>query len=409
MAAPRRLFFAQPNLIDRHSHYYGEALGWQAACRARGIDARFYIHATAQPALVKEFDARPVFLYETDRIIDTDPLTAHLGNFLLGAGSFASGCGDFARDGINGDDTVVVTYATERDLYGAACWLARCAPEARPQFVFIFHTPDFSWRLDAEGDNLAGDFSRWRFATRQLKAVLPPEKLLLFAAPADLARALAPMIDYPCIASPMPTFYIDDAVLAPIAAQLPRVNIRMAGEFRVERGAELAIDVMLRVATQRPGTSFGLQLARQEEAQAVARLLEPLDATRSLCRIHWGQMEHADYQARLQQSDILLLPYQPERYTLRSSGVFSEAMAYGIVTIVPDRSWMATKLREGWGAGTVFREWTVDSIVTAAMEAIDNYGALAAKARSRAMEWRRRNCAAALLDEIAARFDGKAV
>ncbi|HEX4195570.1 MAG TPA: hypothetical protein VHY80_20845, partial [Stellaceae bacterium] len=174
MGALRRLFFAQPNLIDRHSHYYGEALGWQAACRARGIATRFYIHARAQPALVKEFDARPVFAYETDLNIDTDPLTAHLGNFLLGAASFASGYEDFARDGIGGDDTVVVSYSSERDLYGAACWLARREPEERLRFVFIFHTPDFSWRLDPEGANLAGDFSRWRFATRQLKAVLPP-------------------------------------------------------------------------------------------------------------------------------------------------------------------------------------------------------------------------------------------
>ncbi|HEX4192024.1 MAG TPA: hypothetical protein VHY80_02960, partial [Stellaceae bacterium] len=230
-----------------------------------------------------------------------------------------------------------------------------------------------------------------------------------FAMSADLAQALAPMIDYPCIVGAMPTFYIDDAVLALIAAQLPRVNIRMAGEFRVERGAELAIDVMLRVAAQRTGTSFGLQLTRQEEAQVVASLLKPLDAARSVCHIHWGLMEHADYLARLKQSDILLLPYQPERYALRTSGVFSEAMAYGIVTIVPDRTWMATQLQEGWGAGTVFRDWTANSIVTAAVDAIDKYGALAVKAESRAMEWRRKNCAAALLDEIAARLDGNAL
>jgi hypothetical protein len=117
---------------------------------------------------------------------------------------------------------------------------------------------------------------------------------------------------------------------------------------------------------------------------------------------------HADYLARLRQSDILLLPYQPERYVLRASGVFSEAVAYGIVTVVPDRSWMAAQLREGWGAGCVFREWSVDSIAAATIEAIDRYGALAAIAGRRAAEWRRKNCAAAMLDAIAVGFDADA-
>jgi hypothetical protein len=86
--------------------------------------------------------------------------------------------------------------------------------------------------------------------------------------------------------------------------------------------------------------------------------------------------------------------------------VFSEAMAYGIATVVPDRSWMATQLQEGWGAGTVFNEWTVDSIAAASLEAIDNCAALAVAAKRRTLEWRRKNCAAALLDAIAARIDG---
>ena len=45
------------------------------------------------------------------------------------------------------------------------------------------------------------------------------------------------------------------------------------------------------------------------------------------------------------------------------------------------------------------------SIVNAAVEAVDNHNTLAAKAGGRAAEWRRKNCAAALLDEIAARLE----
>jgi hypothetical protein len=91
-------------------------------------------------------------------------------------------------------------------------------------FALLLHTPDFSWSLDAAGENLSGDFSRWRFAIRELKAVLPPEKALLVATSAALAKVLTGLLEHPCEIGCSPKFYIDDGVLAPIAAGLPRVH-----------------------------------------------------------------------------------------------------------------------------------------------------------------------------------------
>ncbi len=218
-----RFFFAQPNLFDRHSHYYGEALGWKSVCAERVIAARFYVHAKAGPGIVQELDAHPIFPYHTDSQIDHDPLSQSLANFVKGSESFATSYEQFEHDGIDGDDAVIVTYSSERDLYGAARWLAKRPPDRRPTFVFIFHVPDFSWTLDAAGENLSGDFSRWRFAMRELKAVLPSEKALLVATSATLANALAGLLEHPCEIGCSPKFYIDDAVLDPIAANLPRV------------------------------------------------------------------------------------------------------------------------------------------------------------------------------------------
>jgi hypothetical protein len=399
-----RFFFAQPNLFDRHSHYYGEALGWKSVCAARGIAARFYIHAKAGPGIVQELDACPLFPYQTDSQLDHDPLSQSLADFVKGSESFATCYEQFERDGIGSDDAVIVTYSSERDLYGAARWLARCPPDRRPTFVFIFHVPDFSWTLDAAGENLSGDFSRWRFAMRELKAVLPSEKALLLATSATLANALTGLLEHPCEIGCSPKFYIDDTVLDPIAANLPRVHLRMAGEFRPERGADLVTVVIRRVAMQRPGTIFALQVPDEAVARHVGQELAAIAAQGSHCYVDYGNAAHADYQARLKQSDVVFMPYQAHRYMFRASGVFAEATAFGIVTVVPDRTWMAEQLAAGLGAGTVFHDWSVDAITNACLGALAQHPSLVQRAHSGRAEWRRRNSTATMLEKILARL-----
>lgn len=72
----------------------------------------------------------------------------------------------------------------------------------------------------------------------------------------------------------------------------------------------------------------------------------------------------------------------------------------GLVTVVPDRTWMSDMLAAGRGAGTIFAEPTVDSIAAAVNSAIDAYVALEERVGTRAAEWRRINSTDAVLDMI---------
>jgi hypothetical protein len=195
----------------------------------------------------------------------------------------------------------------------------------------------------------------------------------------------------------MPTYYGDVAALqAPAATDPGWANVRLVGEFRGEKGAELVVPTLLRIAELRPGTSFALQVISQEMAHAVAADLAPIQIHASPVLVEFGQFSQAAYQRRLLRSNVLLLPYVWSRYALRSSGVFSEAAGFGQVTVVPDRTWMADCLRNGWGAGAVFGELNPNTIAEAAIMALDNYPALKERALSRSDEWRRQNCAAAV-------------
>src|SRR5262249_5365289 len=130
--APARLFIVQHGLQDYHSHYYGETRGWQAACRARNIEPRFYINQRAPAEMVREFEAQPVFPFASDVIVERDPECRQLADFLMLGNRFARAARALEADGLAGSDLVLVPFSTERDIFGAAIWLQRLAPERRP-------------------------------------------------------------------------------------------------------------------------------------------------------------------------------------------------------------------------------------------------------------------------------------
>lgn len=396
-----RLFIVHHGLVDRHSHYYGQARAWLDACRRRGITPRLYVNNRAAPDIVKEYSAIPAFTYPTDIMLDPDATTRNLADFLEVSGQFARDCGALERDGIGGSDIVLVTFANERDLFGAALWLERVPAERRPTFVFIFYGPDFDWRIDPQRTGITGDFSRVRYAMRRLRAVLPAEKTIVLAMGEKFASVLPTVLQHPCQACVLPKYFTDPNVLETTDALVTgRTTVLVAGEFRAERGANLIVPVFLRLAAKRQGLKFAIQVNDEKTAQIIRNELAPIEKSGSQCRIDYGQIPPEIFQKRLLLSDIVLLPFLWWRYALRGSGVFTEAVGLGIVTVVPDRTWMSDILAAGWGAGPVFREPNVESIAAAVAEAIDAYPTLKQKAGNRAAEWRRLNSADTIVDQI---------
>jgi len=226
-----------------------------------------------------------------------------------------------------------------------------------------------------------GDFSRWRYAITRLRAVMPAEKLIAYATNPRLAKVLGDTFQHPCESCPHPPYYMNtDSLGDALAKTDPRVTVRLAGQFRREKGADLVIPVILNAARLRPGLSFALQVEDRPQAENVAAQLAPISEYGAACDVKFGHVSHEVYLWRVAHSDILLLPYRPKRYALRNSGVFAEAVGFGVVTVVPDRTWMADMLREGWGAGTIFKQATVDGITAALVEAIDARAALSLQA-----------------------------
>jgi hypothetical protein len=100
-----------------------------------------------------------------------------------------------------------------------------------------------------------------------------------------------------------------------------------------------------------------------------------------------------EFQARLVESDVILLPYNPECYRRRSSGILVQSIICGRPVIVPRGTWLAD---EAPAAAAIQFDGPAElpRAIAAAVERID---ALQAAARSAAPEWRRRHDAVVLV------------
>jgi glycosyltransferase involved in cell wall biosynthesis len=119
--------------------------------------------------------------------------------------------------------------------------------------------------------------------------------------------------------------------------------------------------------------------------------------------LRFGAMTEHDYLDAFESADIQLLPYDPELYRGRGSGVFSEAIGYGKTVIAPKSSGIGKEITQGHGAGVLFDRYNAQDIARALVMAVRQAPELSAHARSSASQWQKLHSGQgylAVLDEL---------
>jgi hypothetical protein len=68
----------------------------------------------------------------------------------------------------------------------------------------------------------------------------------------------------------------------------------------------------------------------------------------------------------LRTMDLALVPYSPDTYANRTSGIFGDAIAVGVPPVVTDGTWMAHELRR-FGLDALIIDWTAPDVAAALM------------------------------------------
>ena len=97
-----------------------------------------------------------------------------------------------------------------------------------------------------------------------------------------------------------------------------------------------------------------------------------------------------DLDEEIARCDLVLAPYELEAYRYRGSGIVMSALACGVPVVVPLGT-APGRLIEKNGAGMVFTQFTLPSILAAVQNARDSYPIIAEAAYGVAREWKHRH------------------
>ena len=404
-----RFFVLQNGLESLATHYFNETLGWRDVCAQQGIACRIYVNRKAGPEITGPLDAVPAFTFAADDGLRFEPVTQALHDMIVKCDYFAYECRLLDAHGVGPDDVVIAPYAGAAEMVGLARWLESHKREERPRIVTIMHRQGDDWRLDAGRTAVVeGDAAPLRYGAQRLVRAAGEDRLLFAANSTTLARLLANVTGIAVTALPVllrhglaASYGGQDGEAAMPAYRGHRFDVGLLGEFRAEKGGKVALKALARCFGERTGLSAAVQVADDKQAGTVRDLLQGVRGSGGIAVLK-GPLSPQDFETCVGACRLIALPYHPERYAARVSGLFVEATAWGRPVVAPAGTWMSDMIDEGRAAGTCFDRLTLDAVHGALQRALDDLPGLTARSRALAPAWRQSECTEAAIARIAA-------
>jgi hypothetical protein len=185
-----------------------------------------------------------------------------------------------------------------------------------------------------------------------------------------------------------------------------RVTISFLGHARPETGVNILPAIIGRIAATKPNTRFRVQL-NTELNDGIVTVLDELRSVEADLTILEGRLGQAQFDAELDRTDILLLPYDASSYKMRGSGMFAEGIVRRRAIVVPGGTWMAEEARRSGAAVAAASGPTGADFARATLQLIEAGKALVQPSYEAAVAWASDRTVATYLDRlVAARAGG---
>lgn len=312
-------------------------------------------------------------------------------------------------------DALIQTFGFAQDLRRA--WAARCYPFCyvnsvlAPQFAAIgnwltgFPEASRPWVAIEFGAPSGAGTDGWfaRFADQYRAAAsdfhsLDSSRLLLFSFDAAASFDYAQLLELPV------------AVLPPVHCASGPLRLRrrdpdqgltlgFLGQQRTEKGAELLCEIIEQVLDEVPSLRVLVHDGDASERPITIELKRVAARNAQVEFVHrpagpglWAEL--------LDRTDLMVLPYEPDRYRASYSAVAVEAVSAGIPLVVPRGTTLETLAREYQGRAVCFEGWEASSVSLAILTAVDEFESLAESANGGAAVWNARNGAGRFIDRL---------
>ncbi len=327
-------------------HHYWETKAITDELLARGSSVRIF---SSRGAPVERFPAAVVYPTFAADLYETLSHRSRIEDFLRHNHSFNKSLSQLDRSLFAGPLTYFPTIS-ERQLHGAIRWLAAFKDAERPKTVVTLLPP-------TEWSKLSYPVCMYRMTWACCPEAVRNKLALTVrtSVAADQFRAVLGMKTH-VLPSPLGAHERRKQIAEkiPLSSSGPMLVSFVAGA-RAERGSALVPEIV-KLCLQ-SDTRFFIQIKSEDDKKLP--FLNALSGFPNV-ELHEGILGRDDYYNVIARS-VVLLPYAPNFYKWKASGVYMEAKFMGAPVIVPANSWMAGEVR-AFGNGLVFAENTPEAI-----------------------------------------------
>ncbi|MBV9521557.1 MAG: glycosyltransferase [Alphaproteobacteria bacterium] len=385
-----RFHYLDPGLKSELGHHANSCRLITGALRDRGIATSIRAFLDIEPKLRDELGAQPHFRHFTYRHFDRDPICGWLTGFHGGAESTRQ---DLAKLAIAKDDIVYLNSAQPAQLMAIVQWLAGMPETALPTVIMEFGTePGLETRIEDGALRLATKDPRedpraplFRFAALQIPPALG-RRLRLMTFDRASSEVYAMLLGRPVGTLPLPHHAVTSRRSR--VGQRP-VTIAVLGHQRPDKGYALVPEIARILLRSRTDLRLLIHNGAPEAMPAVQQAVRELAGGEPRIAVDERVAGPQSWAELLERSDLILCPYQPQRFVASYSAVVAEALANAIPSVVPEATSLAKLVAEFGGPGVTFAGFDAAAIAAAALRALDGFDRYAQLALAASERWQR--------------------
>ena len=170
------------------------------------------------------------------------------------------------------------------------------------------------------------------------------------------------------------------------------------GEIRAEKGFDQFLEALPLVREKHQIDALVTRLAQDMSCEEFAQKIQPL-RLHPRVTLRTELASPREYLSHVARADVVVLPYDPEAYHLRSSNIFTEAIGLESVPVIPRATWMG-ELVEKLGVGVAYAPYDAAGLARAIDTALQQLPQLQARLRELAPRWRAQNHVTRLVDSL---------
>jgi len=356
----------------------------------QGGDAFIYSSGQKEMEVSKKYKIIPLFkhgMHEIHSPIRLHPFLNGLLNLFAGNHFYWRDLKKLARQTFSNSDIVLIHTINHSMLPAVYLWYRSLPKENSPVLVLLFrynnavYAPDKRYLLTHKIYKVMLD----------LFDKLAAYKKVIYAADTDaLAEEYEELTEKKVFVFPIP--HTSKLLNGPLArgSAADKITIVYLGDARDEKGYYLipdAIELVLREALTMK-LEFIIQSNTSDYSGKMTIMAkEKLKAFNGRVTMIDRSLGTAEYYNLLGGADAVLIPYRAKDYYARSSGIFTEALAFGKSVIVPRNTWMERQLSQCQGGGVIFQDGDPRSLADAILEFLNNRSSIGERARLCAVKW----------------------